>query len=91
MRRYAKKLHENEAELYIGHWLNVEKAVKNCTAKPCFCVDLERAQDEEGFSDALAGYTNGSLVVAGSNTTAATLISYKFRLPFPIKEDVLIS
>ncbi|KAF3003711.1 hypothetical protein E8E13_009112 [Curvularia kusanoi] len=76
LRRYAKKLHEKESDLYIGHWLNVKKAIKNGTAKPCFCVDLVRAQDEEGFSDALAGYTSGSLLEAGSDTTAATLVGF---------------
>ncbi|CAN9193775.1 unnamed protein product [Alternaria alternata] len=76
MRRYAKKLHEKESELYIGHWMNVKKSIKNGTAKPCFCVDLVRAQDEEGFSDALAGYTSGSLLEAGSDTTAATLVGF---------------
>ncbi|OSS45047.1 hypothetical protein B5807_09229 [Epicoccum nigrum] len=76
MRRYAKKLHEKESDLYVGHWLNVKKAIKNGTAKPCFCVDLVRAQDEQGFSDALAGYTSGSLLEAGSDTTAATLVGF---------------
>ena len=77
MRRYAKKLHEKESDLYVGHWLNVKKAIKNGTAKPC--VDLVRAQDEQGFSDALAGYTSGSLLEAGSDTTAATLVGCRFR------------
>jgi cytochrome P450 len=74
VRRYAKELHEKEIELYIGHWLNVKKAIKNETAKPCFCLDLVRAQDTEGFSDALAAYVSGSLLEAGSDTTSATLI-----------------
>ncbi|KAF1350600.1 cytochrome P450 [Lizonia empirigonia] len=76
VRRYAKQLHEKESELYIGHWINVKKAIKNGTAKPCFCVDLVRAQDEEHFSDALAGYTSGSLLEAGSDTTAAILVGF---------------
>jgi len=74
LRKYAKELHEKESELYVGHWLNVKKAIKNGTAKPCFCVDLVRAQDEENFSDELAGYVSGSLLEAGSDTTSATLI-----------------
>ncbi|KAF2828007.1 cytochrome P450 [Ophiobolus disseminans] len=76
LRRYAKKLHEKESELYVGHWLNVKKAIKNGTAKPCFCLDLVRAQDEQGFSDPLAGYVSGSLLEAGSDTTSATLIGF---------------
>jgi cytochrome P450 len=79
LRRYAKQLHEKESELYIGHWLNVKKAIKEKTAKPCFCLDLVRAQDAEGFSDALAGYVSGSLLEAGSDTTAATLVGCTYR------------
>ncbi|KAF2026772.1 cytochrome P450 [Setomelanomma holmii] len=76
LRRYAKKLHEKEAGLYVGHWLNVKKQIKNGTARPCFCLDLARAQDEEKFSDPLAGYVSGSLLEAGSDTTAATLVGF---------------
>ncbi|KAH7066938.1 cytochrome P450 [Paraphoma chrysanthemicola] len=76
LRRYAKMLHQKESELYVGHWLNVKKAIKNGTARPCFCLDLARAQDEEGFSDPLAGYVSGSLLEAGSDTTAATLVGF---------------
>jgi cytochrome P450 len=79
LRRYAKKLHEKESELYVGHWLNVKKAIKNGTARPCFCLDLARAQDEEKFSDPLAGYVSGSLLEAGSDTTAATLVGCTYR------------
>ena len=39
-------------------------------------MDLVRAQEEEGFSDGLAGYTSGSLLEAGSDTTAATLVGF---------------
>lgn len=67
-------LHQKESELYVGHWLNVKKEIQNGTARPCFCLDLARAQDEEGFSDPLAGYVSGSLLEAGSDTTAATLV-----------------
>ncbi|TPX18509.1 uncharacterized protein E0L32_011622 [Thyridium curvatum] len=76
LRKYAKKLHEREKELYVGHWMNVKKAIKNGSAKPCFCVDLVKAQDLEGFSDDLAGYVSGSLLEAGSDTTSATLIGF---------------
>lgn len=77
LRRYAKTLHKAESELYVGHWLRVKQAIKNGTARPCFCVDLVRAQDEHGFSDPLAGYISGSLLEAGSDTTAATLVGCK--------------
>lgn len=44
--------------------------------KPCFCVDLVRNQDQEGFSDGVAGYISGSLLEAGSDTTASTLVGF---------------
>lgn len=33
LRAYSKELHKHERELYVGHWLNVKKAIKNGTAK----------------------------------------------------------
>ncbi|KAK5335277.1 hypothetical protein LTR43_012632, partial [Exophiala xenobiotica] len=74
--RYAEKLHKAEKALYVGHWVNAKRAIKDGTGKPCFCVDLVKAQEVEGFSDDLAGYTSGSLLEAGSDTTAATLIGF---------------
>ncbi|KAF1944974.1 cytochrome P450 [Clathrospora elynae] len=76
LRKYAKKLHERESELYIGHYLKVKKAIKSGDANPCFCLDLVRVQDEEKFSDAFAGYISGTLLEAGSDTTAATLVGF---------------
>ncbi|KUJ09662.1 cytochrome P450 [Mollisia scopiformis] len=76
LRAYSKELHKRERELYVGHWMNVKEKIKTGVAKPCFCVDLVKAQDVEGFSDALAGYISGSLLEAGSDTTAATLIGF---------------
>lgn len=44
--------------------------------QPCFCSDLLRAQQQENFSDDAAGYISGSLLEAGSDTTAATLYGF---------------
>lgn len=74
-RRHAKQLHEKSSELFVGLWLDVKNAIKNGTAKPCFCVDLVRAQEEENISDELAAYISGSILEAGSDTTAAELVS----------------
>ncbi|KAJ8118527.1 hypothetical protein OPT61_g506 [Boeremia exigua] len=76
LRRYAKDLHEKEGALYMGHWLNAKKGIKSGTAKPSFCVDLLRAQDEEHFSDEIAAYASGSLLEAGSDTTSSTLVGF---------------
>jgi cytochrome P450 len=44
--------------------------------QPCFCNDIYRAQKKEGFDDDAAGYITGSLLEAGSDTTASTLYGF---------------
>jgi cytochrome P450 len=44
--------------------------------EPCWCADLVRLQEPEGYSDFLAGYISGSLLQAGSETTAAILAGF---------------
>lgn len=44
--------------------------------QPCFCNDIYRVQSQEGFSDDAAGYISGSLLEAGSDTTASTLYGF---------------
>lgn len=48
----------------------------NGNRQPCCCIDLLRAQKEQGFSDELACYMSGSLLQAGSETTSAILIGF---------------
>ena len=78
IKRHAKRLHDEESKLYIGHWSDFKKASENGTAKRCFGVALLKAQAEMKFSDALAGYISGSLLEAGSDTTAAVLIGCEY-------------
>lgn len=72
----AKELHRVEKDLYKGHYLTCKQAIKDGTAKPCFCVDLARQQEQEGFSDDLAAYISGTLLEAGSDTTSSTLYGF---------------
>ncbi|BCR86202.1 cytochrome P450 [Aspergillus chevalieri] len=44
--------------------------------KPCVCVDLVKLQKEESFSDDFAAYIGGSLLQAGSETTAGVLVGF---------------
>lgn len=74
LRRYAKQHHKEEANLYVGHWLDAKDRIKRGIAQPSFCVDLMRVQKEEGFSDLLAGYSSGVLLEAGSDTTSSLLV-----------------
>ncbi|KAK5445145.1 hypothetical protein LTS15_010236 [Exophiala xenobiotica] len=73
---YATKLHQKERELYVGHWMRTKRGLEAGTGLPCFCNDLLRAQTTEGFSDAAAGYISGSLLEAGSDTTASILYGF---------------
>jgi cytochrome P450 len=80
----AKELFKVERKLYVGHWLNTKEAIRNKTAKPCFCVDMARVQEKEGFSDDQAGYISGTLLEAGSDTTSSTLYAFvQAMLVFP--------
>ncbi|KAM5353693.1 hypothetical protein ACJ41O_000343 [Fusarium nematophilum] len=73
---YAKKLFEIERRNYVGHWMRSKEALDKGTGLPCFCNDIYRAQTKEGFSDDAAGYISGSLLEAGSDTTASTLYGF---------------
>jgi hypothetical protein len=74
LRRYAKRHHEEESKLYVGHWLDAKNRIERGISQPSFCVDLMRIQKEEGFSDLLAGYSSGVLLEAGSDTTSSILV-----------------
>lgn len=86
--RKAKAMFEKERDLYVGHWLVAKNAMKAGTLPPCFCVDLARAQEQEGFSDDQAGYISGSLLEAGSDTTSSTLYAFiQAMLLFPLAQQ----
>lgn len=33
LRKYSKQLHQEEKELYVGHWLDIKNSMQNGTAK----------------------------------------------------------
>ncbi|KAL4906002.1 hypothetical protein BDW74DRAFT_15372 [Aspergillus multicolor] len=74
--RYAQELHRVERKLYTDLWMDAKQEILAGTAKPNFCVDLLKAQEVEKFSDAQAGYISGSLLEAGSDTTASMLSAF---------------
>ncbi|CEN62725.1 hypothetical protein ASPCAL09357 [Aspergillus calidoustus] len=73
---YARELHKKEMALYLGHWMNTKKGLEDGTGLPCFCNDVLRAQGPEQMSDEQAAYLSGSLLEAGSDTTASTLVGF---------------
>lgn len=74
--REAKRLFARERRLYVGHWLRAKEQVRDGSIRPCFCVGLAAAQEKDGFSDDQAAYVSGTLLEAGSDTTASTLYGF---------------
>lgn len=74
--RATKESHKAEKALFVGHWLDIKKAVLDGAAKPCFSVDLVQKQKMYSFSDDQAGYISGSFLEAGADTTANTLVGF---------------
>ncbi|KAI1470391.1 putative cytochrome P450 [Daldinia caldariorum] len=72
----GRKIHERELELFRGYYLNTKKSLHDGTAKPSVCVDLVNMQKKERFSDDLAAYIGGSVLQAGSETTAGILMGF---------------
>ncbi|KAK6382768.1 hypothetical protein LTS17_003437 [Exophiala oligosperma] len=74
--KFAKDIHKKEKALYLDHWLHAKDEIKKKTIKPCFCQQLAKAQNDEGFSDEQAAYISGTLLEAGSDTTSSTLYAF---------------
>jgi cytochrome P450 len=75
-RKKAKQLHQVEKQLYLKHWLNSKKAIRDGTIRPCFCQGMAESQKADGFSDDQAAYISGTLLEAGSDTTSSTLYAF---------------
>lgn len=82
----AKRLHQVEKQLYLKHWMNAKKAIREGDIRPCFCEGMLESQKDEGFSDDQAAYISGTLLEAGSDTTSSTL--YAFVLAMLLYPDV---
>ncbi|ROV91859.1 hypothetical protein VMCG_09180 [Cytospora schulzeri] len=75
-KKRARQSHIKEKSFYVRGWMQTKQQIKDGTAKPCFCVELMKSQELEGFSDDLAGYTSGVLHEGGSDTSSATLTAF---------------
>lgn len=76
LRRYARMLHNRERRLYSGFYQAAKKRLEEGRAKPCICSDIVRAQKELNLSDGISLYITQTLMEAGSDTSAATLIGF---------------
>jgi hypothetical protein len=55
----AKKCYQDQRGLFLGHWNEAKRAIREGTAKPCQAVDLAKLQEKEGFSDEEAAFLIG--------------------------------
>ncbi|KAI1771735.1 cytochrome P450 [Hypoxylon cercidicola] len=76
IKREAREVHEKELKLFRGYYLRAKQGLHDGTTKPCVCVDLGKVQKNEELSDDLAAYISGSILQAGSETTASILIGF---------------
>lgn len=74
--RKAKDLHKHEKALYLSHWLQAKKEIREGRINPCFCEGMFEVQKRDGFSDDQAAYISGTLLEAGSDTTSSTLYAF---------------
>ncbi|KAJ4304905.1 hypothetical protein N0V90_000433 [Kalmusia sp. IMI 367209] len=65
IKREGRKIHMNERNLFRSYFLSIKKATLEGTAKA-----------KEGFKDDLAAYISGSVLQAGSETTASILVGF---------------
>ncbi|OTB02535.1 hypothetical protein M426DRAFT_62206 [Hypoxylon sp. CI-4A] len=71
----AVKNHRRENALYRSHWDKTKADILSSDKpNPSFSVGLVRAQNKHGFDDDFAAYIAGTLLEAGTDTTANTLI-----------------
>ncbi|OTA08260.1 hypothetical protein A9Z42_0092360 [Trichoderma parareesei] len=75
---------ESDDKNLLEMFENFEELSKLTGSQPCCAIDLLRAQQEYGFSDELGCYLSGSLLQAGSETTAIILVGFfQAMLVFP--------
>ncbi|ORY71072.1 cytochrome P450 [Pseudomassariella vexata] len=76
VKKEGREIHRQERKLFRDLYLSAKQGIDKGTAKPCVCADLVKLQKQEGFSDELAAYISGSLLQAGSETTASILVGF---------------
>ncbi|KAF4499906.1 cytochrome p450 [Fusarium agapanthi] len=78
IKKEGRKIHERELSLFRGFYLAAKKGLNDGSAKVAHHMNdnFIKLQKEEVFSDTFASYLSGSLLQAGSETTASILIGF---------------
>ncbi|KAK8028131.1 cytochrome P450 [Apiospora marii] len=75
-KKKAKVQHANEKQLFLDHWTACKERINNKTSLPCFGVDVFNAQKGGDFSDDEAAYVAATILEAGYDTTANTIMGF---------------
>lgn len=62
--------------MYKSYLLKVKERIAKGIASKNFCEDMFKSQEKVGFSDDWASYVSGTLLEAGSDTTASIFLSF---------------
>ncbi|KAL1999237.1 hypothetical protein VTN02DRAFT_4837 [Thermoascus thermophilus] len=75
-KKRGKELHTEEISLYKFYMLKVKERIQKGILTGCFCEDMFKRQEKDGFTDDWASYVSGTLLEAGSDTTASIFLSF---------------
>lgn len=75
-KKRGKELHKEEIALYKDYMLKVKQRIDKGILTGCFCEDMFKKQEKDGFTDDWASYVSGTLLEAGSDTTASIFLSF---------------
>jgi cytochrome P450 len=75
-KRRGKELHRAEIALYKSYMLRVKERNEKGIKSKNFCDDMFKQQQKHGFTDDWASYVSGTLLEAGSDTTASIFLSF---------------
>ncbi|OQD75807.1 hypothetical protein PENDEC_c006G01681 [Penicillium decumbens] len=75
-KRRGKELHQAELALYKSYMLKVKQRAEKGVIPKSFCDTMFKLQEKHGFTDDWASYVSGTLLEAGSDTTASIFLSF---------------
>ncbi|KAK8080564.1 hypothetical protein PG997_008382 [Apiospora hydei] len=78
-KRKAKVQHANERALFLDHWTECKRRINEKTSMvrpPCFGIDVFNAQKSGEFSNDEAAYVASTILEAGYDTTANTVMGF---------------
>ncbi|KPI42002.1 O-methylsterigmatocystin oxido [Cyphellophora attinorum] len=75
-RKWAYSIRTEQRALYFSLMQQSKRQMQKDDAKECFLARLIKDQEKSGLSDEHIAYLGGTLMEAGSDTTASTLLSF---------------